>query len=219
MRKVVCAGLLGALPIALALAVISTSAAGTATRRPPPRRITLTAAPKAVEFSNRITLTGAVSPAKPNQSVDIRARSCGQPSFTSILGVGTEQNGAYSAGQIPTSNTVYQALWHSVTSAVVPVVVRPQITLTRLKPHRFRIRVMAARSLKDHKVLFQKRGTSRWSTVRSVRLKYKGQVDMTVISGRAFKSKIHRRRRVRILLGPKQAAPCYAGGHSGTIRS
>src|SRR5436190_4842646 len=182
------------------------------------KAVTLSAAPRVVTFGNPTALRGAVTPAKSNQSVNIQARPCGQTSAMPVLAVKTGPNGTYGAGQAPSMNTAYQAQWHSVASAEVPVLVRPKIKLQKLAPHRFRVQVTAARSLAGRKAIFQRR-TRKWSTVRKVGLKNMGQVLTTTISGRVFRSTVRKRRKVRILLNAKQAAPCYVGGHSNTIHS
>jgi len=217
MRKLVLAGLLGTLPLFVVTAATAT-AVETAVAASS-KSVTLNVAPKVLVFGNRITLNGAVTPAKPNQSVNIQARACGQTSTTPVLGLRTGPNGTYSAGQAPTLNTVYQAQWHSVASAAVSVLVRPKIKLQKLARRRYRVQVTAARSLAGRSVILQRRRSHKWSTVRKMRLKSMGQVVTTAISGRVFKSKVRRRRKIRIQLSPKQASPCYVGGRSNIIHS
>lgn len=211
MQKILLACLIGVLPVAL----VPAATAG----KGPPRGVTLSAAPKVLAYGGSVGLAGTVVPAKENQSVSIEARSCGQSSFAPVIGVRTGANGGYNGGQAPVANTVYQAHWHSLTSALVPVRVRPRLTLTKLAPHKYRVKVFAVRSLAGHRVLFQRHRSKRWSTFRKLRLTYWGRVVATSVSGRIFKSKIHKKRKVRILLSRKQAAPCYASSHSRTIRS
>ncbi len=217
MRRLLLAGLLGTLPAFVVIAVTAT-AVETAVAASS-KSVTLNVAPKVLVFGNRITLSGAVTPAKSNQSVNIQARACGQTSATPVLGVRTGPNGTYSAGQAPSLNTVYQAQWHSVASAAVRVLVRPKIKLEKLARRRFRVQVTAARSLAGRSVIFQRRSSRKWSTVRNLRLRNMGQVVTTAISGRVFRSKVRKRRKIRIRLSAKQASPCYVGGRSNIIHS
>jgi hypothetical protein len=219
MRTIWLAALLG-VPIALVPAATATTAEGArSVGHGGHRATTLVAAPKIVQFGNPVTLAGAITPAKPSQRVTVYARPCPQASSTTVVVVRTGPSGTYSAGLTPVSSTSYQAKWHGAFSALVPVLVRPKVDLKKLARHRFQIRVMAAQSLAGHRVLFQRHLSTGWSTLRKLRLTYWGQVISTAVSGKIFKARIHKRRRVRVLLSPKQAAPCYVSGHSLTIRS
>jgi len=205
-------------PVVLVAAVTATTAGG-AMSRVAQRSVSLVAAPKIVRFGSPVTLAGVVSPARENRKVNIEARACGSASSAPVVGVKTGPNGTYSAGQSPVQNTVYQAQWHRWTSALVPVLVRPRVKLAKVERHKFQIRVMAVRSLAGHRVLFEWHTSHGWSTLRKLRLTYWGQVISTSVSGKIFKSKIQKGKRVRVLLTPKQAAPCYVSGHSAIIRS
>jgi hypothetical protein len=98
----------------------------------------------------------------------------------------------------------------------------PRITLGKLAPHRYRVRVYAAESFAGKAVVFQRWNATRkaWVRVKSVTLVDTGLgVAPTVVAGRDFRSAIAVGKRVRIVMGQLVAGSCYVANRSGVIRS
>jgi plastocyanin len=183
--------------------------------------VTIAAQPKTVTYGRATALSGAVAPRRANEAVSILARRCRESAFTKIGEVRTTADGAWTFPTKPLDRTAYRAQWGSATNDAA-VRVRPRITLVKLAPHRYRVRVRAAESFAGKTVAFQRWNATRrvWVRVRLVTLVDTGLgVAPTVISGRNFRSRISAGRRVRIAMGPIAAGPCYLGNRSGVIRS
>ncbi|MGB2874649.1 MAG: hypothetical protein WBB76_04155 [Gaiellaceae bacterium] len=118
--------------------------------------------------------------------------------------------------------TVYQAKWKSTTSGKVTTDVTPVVELTRVAAGSFTAKVTAGLDLKGKWVLFQRfsKLRKRWVQVKKVVLSASAlrTAKPTVISSAAFKAKVARRTRVRLLLSKSQAAPCYLGAPSNIVR-
>jgi hypothetical protein len=81
--------------------------------------------------------------------------------------------------------------------------------------------VKAGSSLAGKYVLFQRRKASgRWVTFQKVRLKVASKIGSNAtITQSSFTTKLHTGHRVRVTLTFGQAAPCYVGASSNTVRS
>jgi plastocyanin len=184
--------------------------------------VTLAAQPKIVRYGRATVLSGKTSTARANETVSIFAQRCRATAFSKIGEAKTEANGTWTFTTKPLDRTSFRAQWGSVNSDPALVRVRPRISLAKLAPHRYRVRVFAAQSFAGRSVSFQRWNAVRrvWVHVRWVRLVDTGLgVDPTVISGRNFRSSIRPGRRVRIRMGPTVAGTCYLPNSSNVIFS
>jgi plastocyanin len=185
-----------------------------------PKGVTLTATPGVTKYLQSTTLSGRISSGRSGQHVVILERGCGQTGFSTVETVTTSTNGTFSLSDIPKLKTEFKAKWNTVTSTLTQVLVRPRLRLAHLTGHKFRVKVKAARSFVGTRVIFQKKtATGSWVKVKRVTLKTQTIAGFTITSKSNFKSKIRHGKKVRILLKSKQAAPCYLGNHSNTVRS
>ena len=183
--------------------------------------VTIAAQPPRVIYGRATTLAGKISTARANQKVTILARRCHDAAYTKVGDAMTAADGTWTFQTKPLDNTTYRAQWTAVTSDAA-VRSAPRITLGKLAPHRYRVRVYAAESFAGKAVLFQRWNATRkaWVRVKSVTLVDTGLgVAPTVVAGRDFRSAIAAGKRVRIVMGQLVAGSCYVANRSGVIRS
>jgi plastocyanin len=191
----------------------------------PGSTLTLTAAPKVVQYGRSATLTGQLASGQVNQKVDLFAQECGAPALTKLTTVTTTTGGAYTFAVQPHRNATYQARFRSSSSLQALVKVRPRVTLRKLAPRKFRVTVLAADSYAGKFVRFQRYSSVRrsWITVRSVVLRagstLTAPINPTRVSTATFRARISARLRVRAYLTQAQAVSCYAASASTAIRS
>ena len=187
--------------------------------------VTLTANPTSVVFGSQTTLSGAVSPARAGERVTVLAQACGENAFRQITTVTTTANGAWTLTTTPAKTTTYEARQRNTRSAQVRVTVSPRIVLTRIARGRFSVRLLAADSLAGKIVVVQRYRalTGAWSRVKLVTLKagptVQSPIANTITSLAAFRARLARGTRVRVVINPVQAAPCYIGGRSNVVRN
>jgi plastocyanin len=181
----------------------------------------LKATPKTVVYGAKSTLDGKLASGQSGQSVQIRQQMCGETKSTTVATVTTTAAGAFSYQAQPVKKTTY-TLSNKGATASIGVGVAPKLHLKKVGRHRYSVKVSAAQSFVGKVATFQRfRATlHRWVKVKRVTLKKStAGTAPTVITSAKFRSRIRTRLRVRISLGPKQVAPCYATGRSNTIRS
>jgi hypothetical protein len=130
-------------------------------------------------------------------------------------------DGSWTFATKPLDNTTYRAQLGGAT-ADIAVRARPRISIAKLAPHKYRVRVFAAESFAGKAVAFQRWNATRrvWVRVRYVTLADTGLgVAPTVISGKDFRSRIAAGKRVRIAMSQTAAGTCYLANVSGSIRS
>jgi plastocyanin len=187
-----------------------------------PASLSVSARPLLVTYGASAALTGVLSTQVVGENVDVLAQPCGASSATKAATVKTTTGGAYTATVKPLRRTTYTTKSKALTSSVVSVRVRPRLRLVRVAPHRYSIRVHAARSFAGKYASFQRyNGTlRRWVAVRSVRLNANSTgVAPTVVTSASFRSSVRGGLRVRATLGQTAVGSCYAPGLSNTIRS
>lgn len=185
-----------------------------------PLSVSLAVTPKTVVYGARVALTGTVSSHAANDKVTVEAQACGNSAAHPLATVTTTSGGAYMYTAQPLKNTTYTAKWKSVTSGAATAKVRPRLTLGRIAPHRYRVRVRAAQSFAGKTVAFLRwdASLSRWVTVKRVTLVAgPSAIAPTVVSQATFRARVRARMRVRAVLGAANAAPCYLAGVSTTI--
>jgi hypothetical protein len=188
-----------------------------------PVTVTLVASAAVVNYGKPVTLSGALSTQRPNQTISIMATECGSTRTTKAATVKTTANGAYTTPVTPAVATTYQATFKNVKSTTVAVAVRPVLQLTRLARGSYTAKVTAGRSLKGKAVLFQRYSKlkKRWVQVKRVILttEVAGPTKPTVIDSASFRAKVALTVRVRLLVSTVQAAPCYLSATSNVLRA
>jgi plastocyanin len=102
---------------------------GKITVKGPPPAVTLALSVPIVNYGTAITLSGAVSSALPNESVELDQQPWGQASMTQVTIVKTGPGGAYAFNVTPSIYTTYVARWKTVASSTVVAQVAPKIRL------------------------------------------------------------------------------------------
>jgi plastocyanin len=102
---------------------------GKITVKGPPPAVTLALSIPIVNYGTAITLSGTVSSALPNESVELDQQPWGQASMTQVTIVKTGPGGAYAFNVTPSIYTTYVARWKTVASSTVVAQVAPKIRL------------------------------------------------------------------------------------------
>lgn len=203
------------------VAVIAALGATSVAAAPP--TLTLKAAPAIVKYGGSTALSGVLSTQKAGQSIDIQAQECGQTAFKKVGAAVTTTGGAYSFSAKPTLNTSYRAKNKGATSATVAVKVAPLLTLKKtggLTTRRFLISLTSAQSFVGKYVVFQKRGSTKWITVKKVTLtKVATTTAPTQVTSQRYSVRIKRHPKVRVILPVGQAGTCYLPAVSKAVRS
>ncbi len=182
--------------------------------------VSLSVAPTLVTYGGKVTLTGTLANAKPGDQVTIEAKQCDASAYTKLATVTTTTGGAYTYATQPLKNTSYQVRFKNSTSTAVSVRVRPRITLGKIAPHRFTVRVRAAQSFAGKYVLVQRYNVAlrRWVSLRSAVLRAgTGSVAPTVVSSVTFTSNVKARTKIRVVMSQTAVGSCYAPGTSNAI--
>jgi hypothetical protein len=208
----------------LASAAIAGAALAAAATAAAPVTVTLIVSAPIVDYGKQVTLSGALSTQKANQSIAIQATECGSTQAIKAATVKTAANGAYTTPATPAVATSYQATFkNAAKSPGLAVTVRPILQLTRLARGSFTAKVTVGRSLKGKAVLFQRYAKlrKRWVQVKRVVLATEapGPAKPTVIDSASFRAKGVRKARVRLLISVTQAAPCYLSATSNVVRA
>jgi len=191
--------------------------------------VNMAAKPGTVSYGHSAAVTGTLSTAQAGQKLEIFAQACGDNAAKSISTVTTTTGGAFTYQAQPAVGTSYHARYRStggvVMSTPVNVKVRPAMTLVRLGTGKFGVNVVANQSFVGKVIAFQRYVAKkrRWSTVRTIALGVRATqatpLAGTTVSSKTFKLRLARGLRVRAVLPPGQAAPCYLAASSATIRS
>lgn len=187
-----------------------------------PPDVTLTATPKSVVYSRKVTLSGKLLSQQAGQSLQILAQDCGATNATKIANVTTTTGGAFTIQETPLKQTTYTVKSKSSTSLPATVKVQPLMQLRKVARHRYSLTVSAAQSFAGKYATFQRYvvKSKRWRAVRQVLLKANTTgTAPTVLTTAKFRSKIRAKLHVRAVLKQTQVGTCYAAGHSNTIRS
>jgi plastocyanin len=184
--------------------------------------LTLAAKPVLLTYGSPTVLAGTLSSQQTGENVDVLAQQCGATVATKTATVQTTAGGAYTATDKQLMNAAYTTRSKAVTSAAVTVRVRPRLRLARVAPHRYSLRVTAAKSFAGKYAGFQRYNSTlrRWVPVKRVLLKANTTgVAPTVATVASFRSSLATRLRIRVTLGQLQVGSCNAPGLSNTILS
>ena len=202
---------------------------GTVTVKAAPATLTLSAHPTVMSYGSTTSLAGVLSTSAASEKIDILGQQCGDNATKVIGTAATTAGGNFSFQTQATQSTSYQARYKPtsgpVTSALVPVSIRPIVVLKRNATHRFSAQVIAAQSFVGKAVLFQRwvQAKHRWTTFKTVFLGVRAAVSTplagSTVSTVTFGARLRGGLTVRAVLPSGQAGPCYIAASSRTIRS
>ena len=203
--------------------VIAGAALVAATTAAAPVTLTLAASAAVVAYGKPVTLSGALSTQRANQTIGVEATECGSTRAVKVATVKTAAKGVYTTPATPVAATTYQATFKNVKSPTVAVAVKPVLLLTRLARGSYTAKVTVGKTLKGKAVLFQRYSKlrKRWVQVKRVILttEVAGPTKPTVIDSASFHAKVALNARVRLLVSTVQAAPCYLSATSNVLRA
>jgi plastocyanin len=202
----------------------------TVTVKAAPVALAVTASPGQLNYGATITVAGSLSTGQANQKVDVLAQPCGENAAKVVGTVTTSTGGSFTYQTQPALTTSYlvrhkPATGATVTSPAVSASVRPVVTLTRIKLHRFSVQVVAAQSFVGKAVVIQRwvAVKHRWSRVKTVFFSTRSPASTplagSTVSSTRFTANLRRGFRLRAVVPSGQAAPCYLAGSSASIRS
>jgi hypothetical protein len=206
----------------LSAVVIAGAALAAAATAAAPVTVTLAASAPTVTYGTAVTLSGQLSTQKAKQAIGIQATECGSTKQAKAATAKTIENGAYTIAVTPTIGASYQATFKNVKSTPVALAVRPLLELTKVSAGSFTAKATAAQALSGKFVLFQryKKLRKRWVQVKRLALgaAVPGAKKPAMVSSVAFKTKLARGTRVRMLITTAQAGPCYVTAASKSLR-
>jgi plastocyanin len=189
--------------------------------------VQVTAKPAVITYGLTSTISGSTSSAKAGQKVEIFAFPCLGPNEKLIATLKTTRRGTYTFRVHPSKMTAYHSRYTAksgtVSSSSVSVAVKPLITLERVGRGRFTVALTAGRSFVGKAVAIQRfvgPKQRKWVTARTVMLTRKragAKPEGATVTSAAFRSRLPAGVRVRALLRPLQAVPCYLTATSRAI--
>ena len=178
----------------------------------PPPAVTLALSVPIVDFGTQITLSGAVSSATANESVELDQQPWGQASPTQLAIVKTGTGGTYAFTVTPSIYTTYVARWKNVASGSVVAQVAPKIRLLPGGQGYMKAVVSSPVSLWNHHLYLQRLSQfGQWVNIAPLQL---GQ-----LNGRLFQPLRYVPRgvsHIRVFLSVNQAGNGLLAAHSGT---
>jgi plastocyanin len=197
--------------------------------KPASATVDVQVAPAVITYGLTATITGKTSSPKAGQSVEIFAFPCLTSAQKLVATVKTKRGGVYTFKVHPPKMTTYHSRYSAksgpVTSSIVNVTVKPVVKLTRVKPGQFTVSVAAGNSFVGKTVAIERfigPKRKKWITTRTVTLETKKSAAKpagTTVSSVDFKSQLPAGVRIRAVLRPLQAIPCYVTSTSRTINT
>jgi plastocyanin len=185
--------------------------------------VSIKAAPPVISYGGSATLSGVVSSLAAGETVNVDAKQCGATAFTRLVAVKSTANGAWSAPAKPVINTVFRASWKNANSVELTQSVSPLLTLRRVRAGRFTAGATAALALTGKRLVVQRYVKSKrtWRAVKHVTLNKSkpAATPPTVRTSVAFRLRVKRGTKLRVLLSAAQAAGCYAAARSSAIKA
>jgi plastocyanin len=185
---------------------------GRITVKGPPPAVTLALSVPIVNYGTQITLSGAVSSATANESVELDQQPWGQASATQLAIVKTGAGGVYSFAVTPSLYTTYVARWKNVASGSVVAQVAPRIQLVPGGQGYMKAVVSSPVSLWHHHLYLQRLSQfGQWVNIAPLQL---GQ-----LNGRLFRPVSYLPKgvsHIRVFLTVNQAGNGLLAAHSGT---
>jgi len=188
-----------------------------------PPSLSLKAVPTVVGYGGSSTLSGVLSTQKAGAPVDVLAAECGQSVLKKVASAPTDGGGAFSVAVKPAMNTRYEAKQKSATSPTVDVQVSPLVSLKKSAggaKRKFVVRVTAAQPFTGKYVVVQRRGKTKWSTIKKVTLATAvATTAPTQVTSARLALRLTGHPRLRAILPATQAGACYLAAKSAAIRS
>jgi hypothetical protein len=188
-----------ALLLVLALAPVATAGGGSEPLR---------ASSGTIVFGRGVILFGQFTNRLPDQTVIVRAKEYGDPTYTTVGVATTKRAGRWQTAATPTIGTKYEARTASEVSAPLEIHVRPHVSLKR-QGRRFVVRVISTVSYEGRFLVIQRRSAGSWKRIaRVVVSRTPGRFDVPLPRGLS---------RVRAYLPRSQAGSGYVAGISPTV--
>jgi plastocyanin len=185
---------------------------GKVTVKGPPPAVTLALSLPIVDYGTAITLSGAISSAAANESVELDQQPFGQASPTQIAIVKTGAGGTYSFNVTPSIYTTYVARWNTVASGSVVAQVAPKIRLVSGGQGFMKAVVSSPVSLWHRHLNLQRLSQfGQWVNIAQLQL---GQLNGRIFRPTAYLPK--GASRIRVFLTVNQAGNGLLAAHSGT---
>jgi plastocyanin len=185
---------------------------GKVTVKGPPPAVTLALSLPIVDYGTPITLSGAISSAAANESVELDQQPFGQASPTQIAIVKTGAGGTYSFNVTPSIYTTYVARWNTVASGSVVAQVAPKIRLASGGQGFMKAVVSSPVSLWHRHLNLQRLSQfGQWVNIAQLQL---GQLNGRIFRPTAYLPK--GASRIRVFLTVNQAGNGLLAAHSGT---
>jgi hypothetical protein len=178
--------------------------------------IAAAAAPLTIEVKPTVVLVGEqvnviVAPGvDPSERMTIEMRTCPDSTWRTVAAARSWPDGYWTAGIHPTFNGAVRARVRGMTSAAVPVKVRPYVNLDVLQQPWFKVEVAAGRYLPGKRVHLQRFVNGGWKRVATARLRRERAVAYAISSAR-FRYRAPAGAKLRALV---PAASCYLSGVS-----
>ena len=185
-----------------------------------PERVTLSARPTSLRWSQPSTLFGAVSSSKPDEEVTLQAKDCGQSSFTGVAAILTHEGGSYSTNFGRGINSTIRAVWNGEASQTIQLRQQPSLFVQNHTRGRVEIGLGSRWTFWRKSVLLQRRVGSRWVTVKRVRFTetFAHPGTGSTIATAEVKPGVPRGTLIRVMLPADQAKPCYLPTASDPLR-
>jgi hypothetical protein len=186
-----------------------------------PERVTLSARPTVLRWSQTTTVFGGISSGKEGEEVTIQAKDCSLKTFTGVQVIPTGAGGSYTAPFGRAINTTIRAVWNGEASPPIEIRQQPRVELRRLGGSRWQIGIGSRWQFWHKKTLLQRRVGSKWVTVKTVLLTdVHSQPGVTgTWTEEEFRFRAARGWILRAMLPADQAKPCYLAAASDTVRS
>jgi plastocyanin len=177
----------------------------------PPPSVSIGATPAIVTFGGGTTLSGVVSTARPNETVQIYAQPFGHVSYMLMATVLTGTGGVWSWATRPGALTFYKVRWGNRESAVATIGVAPSISLKRIGSW-WVVKAVGLRRFSRRAVLVQRLNIfGQWVSLKKVTLNSSGAQRFKVELPKGLN-------RLRIAMSVNQAGAGYLGAFSKTIQ-
>jgi hypothetical protein len=188
------------------------SLSGKLTVKGPPPAVTLALSVPIVDYGAQITLSGAVSSATANESVELDQQPWGQASPTQLAIVKTGSGGTYAFNVTPSIYTTYVARWKNVASGSVVAQVAPKIRLLPGGQRYMKAVVSSPVSLWHHHLYLQRLSPfGQWVNI--------APLELGPLNGRLFQPLSYLPKgvsHIRVFLTVNQAGNGLLAAHSGT---
>ena len=185
---------------------------GKITVKGPPPSLTLALNAPIVDYGTTITLTGAISTAAANQSVEIDSQPYGQASPIQLVVLKTGTGGTFSYTLTPSIYTTYVARWNNTASGTVLVQVAPKLRLLVGGNGYMKAVLTAPTSMAGKHVSLQRLSSfGQWVNLVNLTL--------GTLNGRLFKPALYLPKgisHIRVFLSVNQAGNGLLSAHSGT---